>query len=103
MEAAAKRFRYIAYLVGVLLLLMTLGMIMKYTPIDSPGLVGVVAPIHGFFYVVYLAAGYDVWRRAGWEAKRMLVIAAAGVVPGLTFFVEKKIVADAYATVPAHA
>ncbi|GAA3241393.1 DUF3817 domain-containing protein [Actinocorallia longicatena] len=103
MEAAVNRFRIIAYIVGVLLVLLTVGMIMKYTPIDDPTLAGIVAPIHGLFYMIYLAAGFDVWRRAGWEPKRMLLIALAGIVPGLTFFVEKRIVADARSAVPLQA
>lgn len=95
MEAAIKRYRGVAYVVGVLLLLMTIGMIMKYSPIDEPTLVETVSMIHGAFYVIYLGVSYDLWRRAGWEPKKLLLMALAGVVPVLTFYLERKFVAEA--------
>ncbi|GAA4242050.1 DUF3817 domain-containing protein [Actinomadura meridiana] len=95
MEGAVTRYRILALVVGTLLVLLTIGMILKYTPIDEPAMAGVVAPVHGFFYMVYLVVAYDLWRRTGWPLGRMVMIVLGGVVPLMTFFVERRIVRDA--------
>lgn len=97
MEGAVTRYRILAMLVGTLLVLLTIGMVLKYGPTDMPEMVGIVSPIHGFFYMVYLAGAYDLWRRTGWPLSKMVVIVLGGVVPLMTFFVERRIVQDARA------
>lgn len=101
MEGALTRFRVMANVVGVFLVLLVVGMVLKYLPPHDPTMVGIVAPIHGAFYMVYLVLGYDVWRRTGWPLSKMVDIALAGVVPLRTFFVERKIVRQAKAVAPA--
>lgn len=95
MEGALNRFRIIANVVGVFLVLLVIGMVLKYLPPRNATMVGIVAPIHGAFYMVYLVLGYDVWRRVGWPLSKMFDIAFAGVIPFRTFFVERKIVRQA--------
>ncbi|MFG2089751.1 DUF3817 domain-containing protein [Spirillospora sp. NPDC048824] len=95
MEGAVTRYRILALVVGTLLVLLTIGMVLKYGPTDMPEMVAVVSPIHGFFYMVYLAVAYDLWRRTGWPLSRMAVIVLGGIVPLMTFFVERRIVQDA--------
>lgn len=97
MEGAVTRYRILALVVGTLLVLLTIGMVLKYGPTDMPEMVAVVSPIHGFFYMVYLAVAYDLWRRTGWPLSRMAVIVLGGIVPLMTFFVERRIVRDARA------
>lgn len=88
MRAALTRFRVIAYIVGTLLLLLTVGVIIQVAG-GGKTLVSIVGPVHGFLYIGYLLLGYDLLRRARWPVYRMLYIALAGVVPGLTFVVER--------------
>ncbi|WP_075904636.1 DUF3817 domain-containing protein [Actinomadura sp. CNU-125] len=97
MEGAVTRYRILAMLVGTLLVLLVIGMVLKYGPTDMPEMAGIVSPIHGFFYMVYLAAAYDLWRRTGWPLNRMVHIVLGGIVPLMTFFVERRIVRDARA------
>lgn len=97
MEGAVTRYRILALMVGTLLVLLTIGMVLKYGPTDMPEMVAVVSPIHGFFYMVYLAVAYDLWRRTGWPLSRMATIVLGGIVPLMTFFVERRIVQDARA------
>ncbi|TDC91016.1 DUF3817 domain-containing protein [Actinomadura sp. 7K507] len=97
MEGAVTRYRILALVVGTLLVLLTIGMVLKYGPTDMPEMVAVVSPIHGFFYMVYLAGAYDLWRRTGWPLSRMAVIVLGGIVPLMTFFVERRIVQEARA------
>jgi integral membrane protein len=75
--------------------------IMKYTPIDSPTMAGIVAPIHGALYMVYLVMAFDLWRRTGWPVGRMVGMVLAGIVPFMTFVIERKVVRDARVLVEA--
>lgn len=95
MEGAVTRYRILALVVGTLLVLLVIGMILKYGPTDMPALAGIVAPVHGFLYMVYLVVAYDLWRRTGWPLSRMVMIVLGGVVPLMTFFVERRVVHDA--------
>ncbi|WP_433248307.1 DUF3817 domain-containing protein [Actinomadura nitritigenes] len=103
MEGAVTRYRILALLVGSLLVLLVIGMILKYGPTDMPAMAGIVAPVHGLFYMVYLVAAYDVWRRADWPLTKMVLIVLGGVVPLMTFWVERKIVTEAREVRPAEA
>ncbi|GAA4289221.1 DUF3817 domain-containing protein [Actinomadura sp. NPDC048955] len=103
MEGAVTRYRILALVVGTLLVLLVIGMILKYGPTDMPALAGIVAPVHGFLYMVYLVVAYDLWRRTGWPLSRMVMIVLGGVVPLMTFFVERRVVRDARELPPAKA
>lgn len=91
MRAALTRFRVLAYTVGTLLLLLTAGVVVQLAG-GGKALVAIVGPVHGFLYIAYLLFGYDLIRRARWPVYRMLFIAAAGIVPGLTFVAERWVV-----------
>lgn len=83
------RYRAIAYVVGVvLILLVVIGMPLKYIW-DEPGVVETVGPAHGFLYMVYLLAAFDVARRARWPLRRMALVMLAGTVPFVSFYAER--------------
>lgn len=46
---------------------------------------------HGWFYVVYLFACFRVWSLMRWGFLRFLLLAAGGVVPLLSFFMEARV------------
>ncbi|MFB4309042.1 DUF3817 domain-containing protein [Actinomadura sp. GTD37] len=97
MEGAVTRYRILALIVGTLLVLLAIGMVLKYGPTDMPEMAGIVSPVHGLFYMVYVALAFDLWRRTGWPISRMVLIVLGGVVPLMTFFVERKVVREARA------
>jgi integral membrane protein len=103
MQSALRRFRVIAYVVGVLLLVLTLvAMPLKYAA-DRPALVETIGPIHGFVYMVYLVLGFDLARRARWSLRRTVVLLLAGTIPFMSFVAERwatRLVRNAQ-TVPA--
>jgi integral membrane protein len=100
-EAAINRYRILAVTVGVMLLVLVfVAMPIRYIGGNATPS-GIVSPIHGTLYIVYLAFAFDLYRRAGWELKQFLIMVSAGLVPFLAFFVEKKIVRDARALVAA--
>jgi integral membrane protein len=87
--AALIRYRVIAYVVGVVLIALVLvGMPLKYLA-DRPGVVETVGPVHGFLYVVYLAAAFDLGRRAKWPLGRLVLVMLAGTVPFVSFYAER--------------
>jgi integral membrane protein len=90
-RAALKRYRVIAYVVGVMLLVLVfVAMPLKYLGND-PSAVDVVGPLHGFLYVIYLLGAFDLARRVRWSLGRMVMVALAGTIPFLSFYAERKI------------
>ncbi|MER7440494.1 DUF3817 domain-containing protein [Micromonospora avicenniae] len=90
MGGALTRYRVIAWIVGVVLIvLVVIGMPLKYL-FDSPVVVETVGPAHGFLYMVYLVAAFDLARRADWPLKRMLGVMLAGTVPFVSFYAERR-------------
>lgn len=95
MTGALLRYRIAAYVVGVLLLLLVVAMYLKYAQ-DDDGFMW-VAMIHGYFYMVYLGLAFDLFRRAKWPTPTLVSMIVAGLVPGMVFAVERKIVHRALA------
>ena len=91
MAAALTRFRVMAYIVGVLLLvLVCVAMPLKYFA-DQDTMVAVVGPIHGFLYMVYLVTAFDLAVRARWPFTRTVLVLLAGTVPVMSFVAERKV------------
>jgi integral membrane protein len=79
----------IAYVVGVVLVLLVLvGMPLKYGW-DQPAVVQTIGPAHGFLYMIYLVAAFDLSRRARWPLGRMLLVMLAGTIPFVSFYAER--------------
>jgi integral membrane protein len=94
-EAAINRYRILAIVVGVMLLMVVfVGMPIRYIGGNATPS-AIISPIHGALYIVYLAMAYDLWRRAQWPLKQMVVMVSAGLVPFLAFFIERRIVRQA--------
>lgn len=55
--------------------------------------------VHGWIYVVYLFACFRLWSLLRWPFGRLLAMALGGVVPFLSFFVERRMHALAVAEV----
>ena len=94
MHGALIRYRTIAWIVGVgLLVLVLVGMPLKYFA-DSETVVAIVGPVHGFLFMVYLVLTFDLARRANWPFLRMILVMAAGTIPFLSFWTERKVSRD---------
>ena len=89
MQGALTRYRVIAWIVGIVLIaLVVVGMPMKYLG-DNDVVVATIGPGHGFLYMLYLVASWDLSRRAGWPLQRMLLVMLAGTIPFLSFYCER--------------
>jgi integral membrane protein len=92
-QSVLTRYRALAYTTGVLLILLTLGVIAKYVlKIDgAAAFTQVVAIAHGWLYVVYLIFAFDLGSKAKWPLPKLLWVLLAGTVPTAAFFVERKV------------
>ena len=92
-KSVLTRYRVLAYVTGVLLVLLTLGVIAKYV-LDINGAADftrIVGIAHGWLYVVYLVVAFDLGSKAKWPVGKQLWVLLAGTVPTAAFIVERKI------------
>ncbi len=91
MRGALTRYRIMAFVVGTALVVLVFVAIPLQYWAHHPTVAEVVAPIHGYLYIVYLVAAADLARRARWRLGRILMVVAAGFVPFLAFVVERHV------------
>jgi integral membrane protein len=92
-SSVLTRYRVMAYVTGVLLVALTLGVIGKYV-LDISGAgtyTTVVGIVHGWLYLVYLIFAFDMCSKAKWPIGRMAWVLLAGTVPTAAFFVERRV------------
>jgi len=93
-QAALTRYRIIAWIVGVVLIaLVVIGMPLKYLG-DNDTVVAAIGPAHGFLFILYVLATFDVGRRLHWPLPRMVLYMLAGTIPFLSFYAERKVTAE---------
>ena len=97
MSGLFKTYRVLALVVGVLLLVGTVGSVLKYGLSDGSSLQQLgedltpVWLVHGWIYMVYVVVAFVLTQRAGWPLTRFLLMMVAGLVPGLIFWVERRV------------
>lgn len=124
-HSALGFYRVLAYLTGAMLLLVVVEMVASYgfqahivagggggplalvnkDAADAAGglnLSRAVLIVHGWLYVVYLIADFRLWQLMRWPFSRFVLIALGGVVPFLSFVVERRIHRQAEAELAAH-
>jgi len=93
-KGALQRYRLLANVVGVVLVVFLLVAVpLRYLG-DDDRMSTVIAPVHGYCYLAYLVVTADLARRAGWTVVRTLLVALAGTVPFLSFVVERRMTRD---------
>jgi integral membrane protein len=55
--------------------------------------------LHGWLYVLYLACDFLLWRYVRWSFGRFLFIALGGIIPLLSFFLERRVPREAEAAI----
>jgi integral membrane protein len=91
LRGALVRFRVMAYVVGVALIVLVFVGVPLQIWADNPNVVHVMGPIHGFLYIAYLVVGTDLFRRAGWPIWRLWVVVVSGLIPFAAFVVERRV------------
>ncbi|QCB95190.1 DUF3817 domain-containing protein [Cellulomonas shaoxiangyii] len=95
-----------AWVTGVMLLVLCVEMVLKYVvhaPESVMGAIGWVPFAHGWIYVVYLVTVFDLWSTLRWRLGRLVTMALAGVVPLMSFVLERRVHAQAQARIDAAA
>ncbi len=88
MEKALARFKFIAYLAGIVLILFTIEIILKYSGIlEIPWF----AQLHGIVYMVYVVIAFDMSRRAKLSFSETFLVLIAGTIPVMSFVAESRI------------
>ena len=88
MEKALARFKFIAYLAGIVLILFTIEIVLKYSGIlEIPWF----AQLHGIVYMVYVVIAFDMSRRAKLSLRDTFLVLIAGTIPVMSFIAESKI------------
>ncbi len=102
-RGALSRYRFMAVLTGVMLLVLCVEMFFKYVvPVDAVvDYMGWVPFAHGWIYVVYLVTVLDLWAKMRWGFGRLATMVLAGVVPVMSFVLEKKVHSEADAKLAA--
>ena len=92
-KSVLTRYRVMAYVTGVLLIALTLGVIAKYgLELDgADDFTRIVGIAHGWLYVVYLVFAFDLGSKAKWPVGKQLWVLLAGTIPTAAFFVERKV------------
>jgi integral membrane protein len=130
-RSALKFYRVAAYLTGTMLLLLCAEMIARYAfgqflyaggsdaftgkpfgfgfaDAEPAGVVGganlsiTILIVHGWMYVVYLISNFRLWSLMRWRFPRFILMALGGVVPFLSFIVERRMHAEAERDLEAH-
>jgi integral membrane protein len=110
-RSALRLYRVTSVVTGVFLLLLVLMMVTRYgfgvdielngpegflalTPKDliiGVNLSTIILILHGWFYVVYLYSDFRLWSLMRWTFSRFILIALGGVIPFLSFIVERRV------------
>lgn len=103
MTGALTRYRVMAWVTGVFLLVMTAWLIVGYgflgysEPGVKPSLYSVLWTGHGWLYFIYLITAVDLTFRMRWSILATICILLAGTIPFASFF------ADSWVTKKVHA
>ena len=89
--AALQRYRVMANVVGVLLILLVVVAVpLKYWA-DTPGPVTVLGTAHGWLYALFFLSAVDLALRAKWTLKGAVVALVCGTIPFLSFVAERTV------------
>ena len=116
---AASVYKVSSIITGSFLLLLCAMMVLRYgfgvdiefagpygllalTPKDlivGVNLSTVILIAHGWLYVLYLGTDFVLWRSIRWSFGKFLFIALGGVIPLLSFFLERRVPREALASI----
>jgi integral membrane protein len=89
MRAAALRYRVMAYITGVLIIVVCFVGIPLQIVAHNTIISNQVATVHGFLYIVYVIVAYILAQKLKMRLGPTLLLLLAGTVPIMTFFVER--------------
>jgi integral membrane protein len=89
MRAAALRYRVMAYITGVLIIVVCFVGIPLQVAANNVWIVNNVGTVHGFLYIVYIVVAYILAQKLKMKTGPTVLLLLAGTVPVMTFYVER--------------
>jgi integral membrane protein len=87
-KAAVLRYRVMAYVTGVVLVILCfVGIPLQVA--GHPAVANDVGVVHGILYIIYLVCAWQLARGLRLAAKPTVIMLLAGTVPIMTFIVER--------------
>ena len=90
MRAAALRYRVMAYITGVLIIVVCFVGIQLQVVAHNTFIVNQIGTVHGFLYIVYIVVAYILAQKLKMKTGPTVLLLLAGTVPILTFYVERR-------------
>ena len=88
MNAAVLRYRVMAYVTGVVLVVLCfVGIPLQVA--GHPAVANIVGVVHGILYIIYLVFAWILSRKLRLANKPTVIMLLAGTVPVMTFIVER--------------
>ncbi len=88
MKAAVLRYRVMAYVTGVVLVVLCfVGIPLQVA--GHPAVANDVGVVHGILYIIYLVVAWMLSRRLQLATKPTVIMLLAGTIPIMTFIVER--------------
>ncbi|MFF3750993.1 DUF3817 domain-containing protein [Streptomyces sp. NPDC002018] len=88
-QSVLSRYRVMAYVTAVWLLVFTVAIVMKYG--FDTGDTMLISQIHGVLFIVYVVFAFDLGSKMKWPFGKLLWVLAAGCIPVASFLVEPRI------------
>ena len=89
MRAAALRYRVMAYITGVLIIVVCFAGIPLQVAKHNGWIANYVGTVHGFLYIVYIVFAFILASKLHMKPKPTVILLLAGTVPVMTFVVER--------------
>jgi integral membrane protein len=89
MRKAVLRYRVMAYITGVLIIVVCFAGIPLQVAANNTFIVNDIGTVHGFLYIVYVIFAYILARKLKMKMGPTVLLLLAGTVPIMTFFVER--------------
>jgi integral membrane protein len=89
MRSAALRYRVMAYITGVLIIVVCFIGIPLQVAAHNTFIVNQIGTVHGFLYIVYVIVAYILAQKLKMRLGPTLLLLLAGTIPVMTFFVER--------------
>jgi integral membrane protein len=91
LATAVKRYRFMAYLTGTVLIVLCFAGIPLQLAAHNDVIVNYVGTTHGILYLIYIGCAFVMTRRVGMKlgSPQTVLVLLAGTIPVLTFVVER--------------
>ncbi|MFJ6794295.1 DUF3817 domain-containing protein [Streptomyces sp. NPDC091268] len=93
-RSVLTRYRVMAYVTAVMLLILCACMVAKYGFDVGADLTFAVSQAHGVLFMIYLVFAFDLGSKAKWPFGKLLWVLVSGTIPTAAFFVERKVRAE---------